>query len=102
MNREQSRLCAYVVPTSEEWASLIKHQRQTPRHKYLSRFRRTALATAQTTGRSTGVPDDKFIAGNQPARTTGVYARQQPVDIRLTAQELQDGIVSDLRRPRWA
>jgi len=37
-----------------------------------------------------------FLPANQAARKTGIYARQQPPDLRLTADELMNGIVSDL------
>lgn len=37
-----------------------------------------------------------FIQGHQAAVKHGIYRATQPIDIRLTAQELVDGIVSDL------
>ena len=41
-------------------------------------------------------PDGRFVAGNQAARQTGLYARQQPADVRTAADDLMRGIVSDL------
>jgi ribosomal protein L40E len=38
----------------------------------------------------------KWLPGNQGARTHGVYARQQPPDLQLSADELEAGIVADL------
>ena len=37
--------------------------------------------------------------GNQGPRQSGIYARNQPADLRMTADELVDGIVSDLGGP---
>ena len=38
-----------------------------------------------------------FLPANQAARKTGIYSRQpQPPDLRLSADELMNGIVSDL------
>jgi hypothetical protein len=37
-----------------------------------------------------------FLRANQVARRTGIYARQQPADLRLSADDLMAGIVSDL------
>ncbi len=36
-----------------------------------------------------------FAPGNQAARTLGLRATQQPVELRMTADELMSGIVSD-------
>lgn len=40
-------------------------------------------------------PDGKFLPGNQAARRTGIYARHQSADLRLTVDELMQGIVTD-------
>jgi hypothetical protein len=37
-----------------------------------------------------------WLVGNPGPRTTGVYARQQPADLVMTADELERGIVADL------
>src|SRR4051794_5827694 len=37
-----------------------------------------------------------FLPSNQAARTTGIYARSQPPDLREHAEELMSGITSDL------
>lgn len=37
-----------------------------------------------------------FLPGNQAARQTGLYARQQPAQYRMSADELMSGVVSDL------
>jgi hypothetical protein len=36
-----------------------------------------------------------FLAGNQAARTSGVYAKQQPLEIMMTADQVLDGLVAD-------
>jgi hypothetical protein len=41
-------------------------------------------------------PDGRFVPGNQVARQAGIYARQQPADLRERVNELTAGILSDL------
>ena len=43
--------------------------------------------------------DGRFLEGNQAARKTGIYARYQPADLRMTADELMQGVIADLGGP---
>src|SRR5437667_1354381 len=36
-----------------------------------------------------------WLSGNQAARTSGLYARHQPADVLLTADELLAGVIVD-------
>ncbi|MDO8795075.1 MAG: hypothetical protein Q7J25_10700 [Vicinamibacterales bacterium] len=53
-------------------------------------------STANPVGSGTCAACRSFLPANQAARRTGIYARQQPPDLRLTADELMNGILSDL------
>lgn len=46
-------------------------------------------------GRNHG-PNGRFVAGNQAARTHGLRAAFRPPDLRLTEDQVRDGILSDL------
>jgi ribosomal protein L40E len=56
--------------------------------------KRCGAENAPTAGRCASC--ESWLARNQGARKTGIYAREQPPDLVMTADELEAGIVSDL------